>query len=92
LIEKENGILDDIFGLAETLFVFRHSATGGTGIFHRLQFALADVVCRNVVFTTIFAMQRQIGRIAQMTGVIGNGAAILTGMSHGGPPIQDNGL
>jgi hypothetical protein len=37
-------------------------------------------------------MQRQIGRIAQMTGVIGNGAAILTGMSHGGPPIQANGL
>jgi hypothetical protein len=91
-MDKQGYLSDDVFWFAKTLLFFRHSAAGRAGIFHRFQFTFADVVCRNIVLSAVIAMQRQISRIAQMTGIIGDGAAVLTGMSHSEPPIQANSL
>jgi hypothetical protein len=78
----------DVGRVAELIALFSDPSAGTAGIVHRGQFSFADMVDRDVVCSAILAVQVDIGRVAQMTGIIGNGAAVLTSVGHYGPPYS----
>jgi hypothetical protein len=79
--------LGDSLGAAQITACGGDPTTVLAGKFHCLKFALADMGNCHVTVATIGTRNCLDRGVAEMTGIVGHGAAIFTGMSHNQPPF-----